>query len=171
MFEKFTSEARLAVVAAQSEARTTKASRIDTVHLFLGIIDSAPVDLARILREEGYSRDAVIATLGDRDARALESIGIDLGAVRASLESTFGEGALDAPDPGRRGWFRRKTGHIAFASSAKKAIENSLREALDHGDSEIRCEHLLLGLIRGADPRFTDVVTDSAKLRERIDAT
>jgi ATP-dependent Clp protease ATP-binding subunit ClpC len=40
------------------------------------------------------------------------------------------------------------TGHIPFTPRAKKALELSLREALQLGDSHIGTEHLLLGLIR-----------------------
>ena len=41
MFEKFTSDAREAVIAAQREARHLKATRIEPVHVFLGVIASA----------------------------------------------------------------------------------------------------------------------------------
>lgn len=176
MFEKFTSDAREAVVAAQREARDLKATRIEAVHVFLGVIAHAGPGLSSALEEQGYTSDSVRAALsdgvalGERDAEALESIGIDLDAVRASLEATFGEGALDHPTPERRGWMRRKTGHIAFASGAKKALELSLREAIARKDQEIRCEHLLLGLIRGADEGFTAVVTEPDRLRARIES-
>nr|WP_296777571.1 Clp protease N-terminal domain-containing protein [Rhodococcus sp. (in: high G+C Gram-positive bacteria)] len=175
MFEKFTSSAREAVVAAQTEARRSHADRIGTSHLFLGIIGSADPALASLLADEGYTADSVRGTLsatsalGDRDAEALESIGIDLDSVRASLEATFGEGALDEPAPDTRRWLHRKTGHIAFAPASKKAIELSLREAIARKDSEIRCEHLLLGLIRGGDDSFTSIVTEPDRLRGRLE--
>jgi ATP-dependent Clp protease ATP-binding subunit ClpA len=174
MFERFTKDARLAVVAAQEFAREQKASKIEAVHVFLGIIDTADSSLRSVLDAEGYTVDSVRAALadgralGDGDAKALESIGIDLDAVRASLEASFGEGALDRPAEEKRGWLRR-TGHLAFAAGAKKGIELSLREAIARKDSEIRSEHLLLGLIRGADDGFTAVVRDPARLRGRIE--
>lgn len=176
MFEKFTSDAREAVVAAQKETRDLKSTRIETVHVFLGVIAHAGPGLSAALEDEGYTSESVKAALsdgialGDRDAEALESIGIDLDAVRASLEATFGEGALDRPAPESRGWMRRKTGHIAFSSGAKKAVELSLREAIARKDQEIRCEHLLLGLIRGADEGFTAIVNDPGRLRARIES-
>lgn len=176
MFERFTDEARHAVVAAQAEARALKATRIETAHLFMGILDTAGSDLAAILRDEGYTRDTVLAelakgqSLGAGDARALESIGIDLEAVRANLEASFGEGALDRTDDNKRSRFGRTTGHIAFASASKRALKLSLREALARKDSEIRCEHILLGLIRGADEKFTVVVDDPDRLRRRLES-
>ena len=176
MFERFTDDARHAVVAAQAEARRLKATRIETVHLFMGILDTAGSDVIEILRDEGYTRETVLAelakgqALGDRDARALESIGIDLEAVRANLEASFGEGALDGVDESRRRWFGRATGHIAFASASKKALELSWREARARKESKVSCEHILLGLIRGADVKFTAVVDDPYRLRRRLDA-
>ena len=103
MFEKFTSDAREAVIAAQREARHLKATRIEPVHVFLGVIASAKPGLRDALEGEGYTSESVRSrlsdgiALGDGDSKALESIGIDLDAVRASLEATFGEGALDPP--------------------------------------------------------------------------
>jgi ATP-dependent Clp protease ATP-binding subunit ClpC len=40
------------------------------------------------------------------------------------------------------------SGHIPFTPGAKKALEMSLREALQLGDNFIGTEHLLLGLLR-----------------------
>jgi ATP-dependent Clp protease ATP-binding subunit ClpA len=176
MFEKFTSEAREAVIAAQREARYLKATRIEPVHVFLGVIASAKPGLRGVLDGEGYTSESVRSklsdgiALGDRDSKALESIGIDLDAVRASLEATFGEGALDRPADEKKGWLRRKSGHIAFAPNAKKVLELALREAIAHKDSEIRCEHLLLALIRSADDGFLDIVRQPGRLRERIES-
>lgn len=176
MFEKFTSDAREAVVAAQKEARGLDASRIETTHMFLGILASAGSGLRSALAEEGYTDVSVRSALsdgvalGERDAEALGSIGIDLDAVRASLEATFGEGALDRPVPEKKGWLSRRTGHIPFTSAAKKALELSLREAIARKDAEIRCEHLLLGLIGGADEKFTAIVSEPDQLRARIES-
>ncbi|MGK2883191.1 MAG: Clp protease N-terminal domain-containing protein [Rhodococcus sp. (in: high G+C Gram-positive bacteria)] len=176
MFERFTDEARHAVVAAQTEARTLEATRIETIHLFLGVLVTAGPELTEVLSAEGYTRETVRASLsgkdalGERDARALESIGIDLDAVRAPLEASFGEGALDRPDDQRGAWFRRKTGHIAFASGSKKALHLSLREALARNNSEIGCEHILLGLIGVGDDAFTAVVLEPEHLKKKIEA-
>nr|MBA2509121.1 ATP-dependent Clp protease ATP-binding subunit [Nocardioidaceae bacterium] len=69
-------------------------------------------------------------------AKALESLGISLEAVRAQVEDIIGQGQ-QAP-----------SGHIPFTPRAKKVLELSLREALQLGHNYIGTEHILLGLIR-----------------------
>jgi ATP-dependent Clp protease ATP-binding subunit ClpC len=69
-------------------------------------------------------------------AKALESMGISLDAVRAQVEEIIGQGQ-QAP-----------SGHIPFTPRAKKVLELSLREALQLGHNYIGTEHILLGLIR-----------------------
>ena len=69
-------------------------------------------------------------------ARALESLGISLEAVRQQVEEIIGQGQ-QAP-----------SGHIPFTPRAKKVLELSLREALQLGHNYIGTEHILLGLIR-----------------------
>jgi hypothetical protein len=78
------------------------------------------------------------------DASALAAIGIDLDAVRRSVEESFGPGALS----GRR---RRRGGHLPLCPKAKRALERSLREALALSDRHIGPEHILLGLASDAD--------------------
>jgi len=51
----------------------------------------------------------------------------------------------------RRSWgaeTRVPSGHIPFTPRAKKALESSLREALDMGHDHIGTEHILLGIVR-----------------------
>jgi len=66
----------------------------------------------------------------------LTDMGISEGRVRDQLNLSV----RDDQDP--------PSGHIPFTPRAKKALELSLREALQLGDSHIGTEHLLLGLIR-----------------------
>jgi ATP-dependent Clp protease ATP-binding subunit ClpA len=42
--------------------------------------------------------------------------------------------------------------HRPWSADAKRALEQSLRQALAAGDTEIRPEHLLLGILAGRDP-------------------
>jgi ATP-dependent Clp protease ATP-binding subunit ClpC len=113
MFERFTDRARRVVVLAQEEARTLNHNYIGTEHVLLGLIHEG----------EGVA------------AKALESLGISLEAVRRQVEEIIGQGQ-QAP-----------SGHIPFTPRAKKALELSLREALQLGHSSIGTEHILLGLI------------------------
>ena len=114
MFERFTDRARRVVVLAQEEARMLNHNYIGTEHIVLGLIHEG----------EGVA------------AKALESLGISLEAVRSQVEEIIGQGQA-AP-----------TGHIPFTPRAKKVLELSLREALQLGHNYIGTEHILLGLIR-----------------------
>src|SRR6266852_3355736 len=114
MFERFTDRARRVVVLAQEEARTLNHNYIGTEHILLGLIHEG----------EGVA------------AKALESLGISLEAVRQQVEEIIGQGQ-QAP-----------SGLIPFTPRAKKVLELSLREALQLGHNYIGTEHILLGLIR-----------------------
>src|SRR6187401_1840514 len=70
MFERFTDRARRVVVLAQEEARLLNHNYIGTEHILLGLIHEG----------EGVA------------AKALESLGISLEAVRAQVEEIIGEG-------------------------------------------------------------------------------
>jgi hypothetical protein len=114
MFERFTDRARRVVVLAQEEARMLNHNYIGTEHILLGLIHEG----------EGVA------------AKALESLGISLDAVRQQVEEIIGQGQ-QAP-----------SGHIPFTPRAKKVLELTRREAEQLGHNYIGTEHILLGLIR-----------------------
>ena len=114
MFERFTERARRVVVLAQEEARMLNHNYIGTEHILLGLI------------REGSG----VA------AKALESLGISLEAVRQQVKEIIGRGQ------------QSPSGHIPFTPRAKKVLELSLREAQALGHNYIGTEHILLGLIR-----------------------
>jgi ATP-dependent Clp protease ATP-binding subunit ClpA len=149
MFERFTSEARAVVVGAQQQARELGHDHVGTEHLLLGLLSQEGTTAATALERHGLTQDAVagdvVRSIGGEqlDAEALTSLGIDLDAVRSSVEAAFGPGALDAPRSRRT-----RTGHIPFTPRAKKVLELSLREALALKSRSITDGHLLLGLIR-----------------------
>jgi ATP-dependent Clp protease ATP-binding subunit ClpC len=68
--------------------------------------------------------------------RTLESLGISTSEVREQLVSLFGPATPGASGP------------RPFTPAAKKALELSLREAMQLGRNSIGTEHLLLGVIR-----------------------
>jgi ATP-dependent Clp protease ATP-binding subunit ClpA len=171
MFERFTEPAQRAVVDAQEEARDLRHGFIGTEHLLLALLRESSSVARRALDRLGVERDAVRSDvvrlvgegppnrLGERDAEALRSIGIDLDEVRRRLEEAVGPGALERRDRVRHGWRRRGrcepiadhiafTGHIPFTPRAKKVLELSLREARQLGHGYIGTEHILLGLVR-----------------------
>ncbi|MDO5737328.1 MAG: Clp protease N-terminal domain-containing protein, partial [Propionibacteriaceae bacterium] len=114
MFERFTDRARRVIVLAQDEAKLLNHNYIGTEHILLGLIHEG----------EGVA------------AKALESLGISLEAVREQVEEIIGQGQ------------QVPTGHIPFTPRAKRVLELSLREALQMNHTYIGTEHILLGLIR-----------------------
>jgi ATP-dependent Clp protease ATP-binding subunit ClpC len=100
MFERFTDRARRVVVLAQEEARMLNHDYIGTEHLLLGLIHEG----------QGVA------------ARALESLGVSLEAVRQQVEEIIGQGQQET-----------LSGHIPFTPRAKKVLELSLREAQQLG--------------------------------------
>ncbi|MGW5729053.1 Clp protease N-terminal domain-containing protein [Nocardia beijingensis] len=178
MFERFSRSARTAIVVAQEDARELHASNIEVEHVLLGVLAQAEPELTTLLAEAGLTRDSVRRALaeqgngiplGPEDAEALRSIGIDLDAVRESLEAHFGEDALDraAPDP-RRGPFpwSRYYGHIPFTKDAKKVLELALREALGRKDKTIESGHMLLGILRAPNQTTERLLGGSAAIGE-----
>jgi ATP-dependent Clp protease ATP-binding subunit ClpA len=155
MFERFSDEARQAVVLAQDEALELRHGWIGTEHLLLGLL-RADGDGARLLTGFGIElasvREEVLAIIGpgeeDIDREALATLGIDLDVVRERVERSFGRGALSRRGSCRRGILGRE---VPFTPRAKKALELTLREGIALGARELRSEHLVLGLLRTDD--------------------
>jgi ATP-dependent Clp protease ATP-binding subunit ClpC len=126
------------VVLAQEEARLLNHNYIGTEHILLGLIHEG----------EGVA------------AKALESLGISLEAVRAQVEEIIGHGG-SAP-----------SGHIPFTPRAKKVLELSLREALQLGHNYIGTEHIHLGLIREGEGVAAQVLVklgaDLSRVRQQV---
>jgi ATP-dependent Clp protease ATP-binding subunit ClpA len=159
MFERFTFEARQTVVGAQHEARRLHSGRIGTEHLLLALLIQ-PTPSAAVLTRHGLGRDEVTEAVrryvgdGDLDAEALTALGIDLDAVRSTVEASFGPGALDRPSGSRVG------GHIPFTPRAKKVLELSLREAIAMKSKSIADGHIALGLLREGEGLAMKVLAD-----------
>lgn len=179
MFERFTDSARKLVVEAQREARELEHARIGAEHLLLALLTEPEAPGAATLVRLGITADScrqAVASLvrrgggelDDEDGQALRALGIDLDEVRRKAENVFGEGALDgrlesgADARAGRNLFRRRKGpggrtrgHIPFATSAKKALESSVREAVARKDRSIGTEHVTLALLRSEDTMRT----------------
>ena len=138
MFERFTDRARRVIVLAQEEARGLNHNYIGTEHILLGLIHEG----------EGVA------------AKALESMGISLEAVRQEVEEIIGQGT-EPP-----------VGHIPFTPRAKKVLELSLREGLQMGHKYIGTEFLLLGLIREGEGVAAQVLVklgaDLPRVRQQV---
>jgi ATP-dependent Clp protease ATP-binding subunit ClpC len=138
MFERFTDRARRVVVLAQEEARALNHNYIGTEHILLGLIHEG----------EGVA------------AKALESMGISLEAVRTEVEDIIGTGG------------HPPSGYIPFTPRAKKVLELALREALQLGHKYIGTEHILLGLIREGEGVAAQVLVklgaDLSRVRQQV---
>ena len=175
MFERFTQEARQVVVSSQDEARRLHHNFIGTEHLLLGLLDQAGSPTCAVLERHGLTRTAAIEVLRrfagheQFDAAALGTVGIDLDAVRSSVEATFGPGALDVPSPDKG---RAVQGHIPFTRRAKKVLELSLREAVALQSGSIADGHIALGILRDGEgvamKMLADRGVDPVALRDEI---
>lgn len=112
MLDKFTERARNVLALAQQEAIRLGHTYIGTEHLLLGLLAEG----------EGIA------------AKALQSLDIQLEAVRESIEELIGRGQGGQ--------------EIAYTPRVKKALELALDESLRMGHTYIGTEHILLGLIR-----------------------
>ncbi len=178
MFERFTDRARQVVHGAVETSKQMGHRHVGTEHLLLGML-AGDGGVARTVLDNAGVRAAEVKVgiehyLG-QDAEALESIGIDLDAVKAKLEETFGPGALDelSRPPKRGGWWRRRDsgGRSPFTPRAKKVLELSLREAIALKHNYIGTEHLLLGLLREGNGLGAKILADAgldfAELRQQ----
>ncbi len=187
MFERFSAQARGVVVDAVAGS-----GPVTPPELLTALLTAARGIATEVLTESAVTLDAIRrAGAGakggdskggdshnlDDDAEILKSIGIDLDAVRESLEQSFGEGVLDetpVPDgvdtsrKGRFGFPRSR-----FEKDSKKVLELSLREALAHKDNRIGAEHILLGILRVADGptrQALETQVTMSVIRERLEA-
>ena len=137
-FGRFACRGRTVIVLALEEARMLNHDYIGTEHILLGLIRERP----------GVA------------AQALESLGLDLEAVRQQVVEIIGQGEQAPPE------------HVPFTPRAKKVLEHSLREALQLGHSYIGTEHILLGLIREGDGVAAQVLVklgaDLNRVRQQV---
>jgi ATP-dependent Clp protease ATP-binding subunit ClpC len=93
-------------------------------------------------------------------ATALEAADVTLEGARREVETIIGRGKQEP------------SGHIPFTPRAKKVLELSLREAVQHGDNSIDTGHVLLGLIREGDGVAVQVMinlgADPSSIRQRV---
>ncbi|MBV8980182.1 MAG: AAA family ATPase [Acidimicrobiia bacterium] len=134
----FTPRAKKVLELSLREALQLGHNYIGTEHILLGLIHEG----------EGVA------------AKALESLGISLEAVRNQVEEIIGQGGSSP------------SGHIPFTPRAKKVLELSLREALQLGHNYIGTEHILLGLIREGEGVAAQVLVklgaDLSRVRQQV---
>jgi ATP-dependent Clp protease ATP-binding subunit ClpA len=174
MFERFTTAARQTVAGAKKEADDLGGGLIGTQHLLLAltspdagvahqVLHTAGLDERRVRAETVRLVGTPTRVLGEEDAAALRTIGIDLDSVLARIEESFGPDAMRVPPatpPGEQ--LRRRARRAGrLTPRARKAVELALREAIRLHDRHIGTEHLLLGLIREGEGLAARILVDN----------
>ncbi|HUA70176.1 MAG TPA: Clp protease N-terminal domain-containing protein [Solirubrobacteraceae bacterium] len=143
-FERFTRDARAAVVAAREEARTTGRHTVESEHLLLALA-ARP--------EFGLDRDQLADALALEEQRSLAAVGVDA----AELE------------PRAAGRSRHEP---RFATSSKLALQRAVATAAKRGDRRLTAGHVLLGVLaaeHGRVPRALRIAeVDVDRLRREI---
>jgi ATP-dependent Clp protease ATP-binding subunit ClpA len=160
MFERFTNEAKHAVVLAQDEAVTLGHDFIGTEHVLIGLARTTDGGAGEVLGTLGVTArgarnetvrlltEAGVPATGAAPAtEALAAIGINVEEIRKKAEESFGPGKFHFPRP-------------PFTPKAKKALETTLREAKALGHTHIDTEHLLMGIIEDEDSIAVKVLTE-----------
>jgi ATP-dependent Clp protease ATP-binding subunit ClpA len=173
---------RQTVAEAQIQAVRLGHRFVGGEHLLLALASSW-TPAGAVLREQGITPDAVRAqiarllpgagrpagdprTAGAIDADALATIGIDLDAVRARVERTFGPGALSLPVrcSRRPAWrrirlarrHRRPAGghspgwmasYLPLTARAKQVLDSAQRDAHAQHATTAGTEHVALAVI------------------------
>jgi ATP-dependent Clp protease ATP-binding subunit ClpA len=135
-FERFTERAKKVLTLAQEEAERSHHSYIGTEHLLLGLL--------RV--EEGIA------------AKALTHLGVEIGAVRSTIESVLGRNQ------------RIIIQQIIPTSRVKRVIELAFEEARRMGTNYVGTEHLLLGVLVEGDGIAAHVLDDLGGSLEKVRA-
>jgi ATP-dependent Clp protease ATP-binding subunit ClpA len=121
-FERFTADARAAVVGARDQARTLGHHTVESEHLLLAL--AACPEFQAL----GLDHDELVGALAREDERSLAAVGVAAG----ELEPTV---AARAP---------RK---LQIATSAKLALQRAMAVAVSRGDWRVDAGHVLLGVL------------------------
>jgi len=134
-FDKFTKEARFALIVAQEKAKETNMSYVGTEHILLGILSQSNSLGAVILKSYGVT---------------VENVYLVLKTVsRVATKSEKGKGTST------------KNGLSAYA---KKVIEESVKIAHKYGHSFVGTEHLLYSLLTQEKQNAASVILENMKV-------
>ncbi len=161
---------------------------------FLLALASANQPTGTVLREHGVTperveeeiaRRAGVALFGDLDRDALAAIGIDVNAVRASIEASFGPDVLTSAsqalhreprvrrlDPRRVSGAGRAGGFLRHSPGAEQSLHIAHAAAQARHDTQITVEHLALGLLAASEGPVPSILSElavsAAQLRAAI---
>ena len=160
VFNRFTREARGSVEAAVEEARLLGHDSVGDEDLLLGILQADRGVAGEALRSAGMTLEHTREASEELLADALSSVGISLEDVRREAGEAF---EMRLPDDRR----------IPFSPRAKKALDQSLGEALRLGDNRLTPEHVLLGILRNEGGTTARILTSRgiqiSEIEDRLD--
>jgi len=135
MFERFTHDAKRAVLAALGAAQRLGAEQVAPEHLLLGLAEGG-TPAARAIAEAGLGPEAITEAIEADLVAMLEVVGVPASVVDSMPAAPRG----DRPD---------------FGVHGKRALEQAVREALRRNERPIAAEHLLLGALHAPSPTLT----------------
>jgi ATP-dependent Clp protease ATP-binding subunit ClpA len=188
MFDRFTSSALTAIENAQIEAGRLGHNYVGTEHVLLALSDRPETTAGRALQECGIEparlRDAMTRPLGSPptdEATLLKSLGIDLHAVRQTVERTLGPEAVQAArPPRRRRLFRGRHGNchsillgeMGVTPRLKRSFELAVQQAGAARHAQADDGYLLLALVDDRKGMAAELVSeqigDVALLEESV---
>ena len=185
VFGRFTEPAHRVLDLAQEEAERGGHRYLGPEHVVLGLLAEGHSRAAQLLRTSGVdlaAARAALSRLSDQgvvpaprpsDAKLLNSMGIDLEAVRRDTEQTFGVQAVGEAAwrvTRRRSWMGSRLVWTPLCGPpllAKRALHLASEQAQALGHGEVRPEHLLLGVLEDA-RQPADMVRGSRRHRQVI---
>jgi ATP-dependent Clp protease ATP-binding subunit ClpA len=168
VFGRFSEPAHRILDLAQEEAERFGHRYLGSEHVLLGMLAEGQSRAAGVLRAAGVdltAARAALARLADRgvvpaprpsDAELLGALGIDLDAVRRDTEQSFGFRAVGEATwrvTRRRRWRGRRVVWTPLCGPplvAKRALQLASEQAHALGHSQVRPDHLLLGVLEDA---------------------
>ena len=168
MFERFTEQAHLLLDLAREEAERVGHRYLGPEHVLLGVLAEGHSRAARVLRAHGVELEVaraellglagwgLVPTPRPSDAELLDTLGIDLDAVRRNTEQAYGFRAVAEATwrvTRRRGW---QGGRVVWTPLcgppffAKRALQLASEQASALGHGEVGPEHVVLGVLEDA---------------------
>src|SRR6266540_3189894 len=138
MFERFTDRARRVVVLAQEEARMLNHNYIGTEHILLGLIHEGEGVAAKALESLGISLEAVRSQveeiIGQGEgvaAQVLVKLGADLNKVRQQVIQLLSGYAGGKGEPGQAGGEQAPTGSLVLDQFGRNLTQLARETKLD----------------------------------------
>ncbi|MDX6667704.1 MAG: ATP-dependent Clp protease ATP-binding subunit ClpC [Solirubrobacteraceae bacterium] len=148
-----------ALEQAEREAYELRSDVVRTAHVVLGLLDERESLAVRVLADAGLTPEHVRAEL----LRAIPPIG-----ERPRADGTPASPADQQPIPNLA--LEHEHGTVPFTPQARAVLELAHDEALLRGDTAVAPEHLLVALVRCADPVASATLLEMGASADRIRA-